>query len=86
MRYLLGSLYCTFFPFSTYIYSVIPFWPAEVFSERSALHCMGFPFYVLVAFTLLFLIFLFVFNLCLISMYRGMFLLRFILYGTFCTS
>ena len=60
----------------------------SVSAERSAVKCMGFPLYVtccfsLAAFNILSLCLVFV---SLFSMWLGMFLLGFILYGTLCAS
>ena len=47
---------------------------------------MGSPLYGICCFSVAALIFFIVFNFCLISICLDMFLLGFILYGTFCTS
>ena len=70
------------------IYPVIPFWPAELLLKDQLLSIRSFPCMLLVAsplllFNILSLCLVFV---SLISMYLGVFLLGFILYGTLCAS
>ena len=83
-----SNLGCRFFPFSTLNISCHSLLACRVSSERSAGKHMGFPLYVtycfsLAAFNILCLCLVFV---SLISMWLGMFLLGFILYGTLCDS
>ena len=83
-----SNLGCRFFPFSTLNISCHSLLACRISAERSAVKCMGFPFYVtccfsLVAFQILSLCLVFV---SLICMCFGVFLLGFILYGTLCTS
>ena len=83
-----GNLGCRFFPFSTLNVSCHSLLACRVSAERSAVDHMAFPLYVtccfsLAGFNILSLGLVFV---SLISMCLGMFLLRFILYGTLCTS
>ena len=82
------NLGCRFFPFSTLNISCYFLLACRVSAERSAVKHMGFPLYVtccfsLAAFNILSLCLVFV---SLISMCLGVFLLGFILYGTFSTS
>ena len=79
-----SNLGCRFFPFSTLNISCHSLLACRISAERSAVKCMGFPFYVtccfsLVAFQILSLCLVFV---SLICMCFGVFLLGFILYGT----
>ena len=79
---------CRFFPFSTLNIPSHSLLACRVSAERSAVNCMGFPFYVTccfsrAAFNILSLCLVFV---SLISMCLGVFLLGFILYGTLCVS
>ena len=81
-----SNLGCRFFPFSILNISCHSLLACRVFTERSAVKCMGFSFYVtccfsLAAFNILSLCLVFV---SLISMCLGVFLLGFILYGTLC--
>ena len=83
-----SNLGCRFFPFSTLNISCHSLLACRVSAKRSAVKCMGFPLYVtccfsLAAFNILSLCLVFV---SLISMCLGVFLLGFILYGTFCAS
>ena len=83
-----SNLGCKFFPFSTLNIPYHSLLACRISAERSAVKCMWFPLYVtccffLVAFNILSLGLVFV---SLISMCYGMFLLGFILYGTFCPS
>ena len=82
------NLRCRFFHFSTVNISCHSLVVCRVSAERSAVRCMGFPLYVtwcfsLAAFNILCLCLVFV---SLISMYLGVFLLGFILFGTLCAS
>ena len=77
---------CRFFPFSTVNISCHSLLPCRVSAERSVVKCMGFPLYVTcyfssAAFSIFSLCLIFV---SLVSMCLGMFLLRFVLYGTLC--
>ena len=77
-----------FFPFNTLNVSCHSLLACRVSAERSAVKCMGFPFYVTCCFSLAAFN---IFSLCLvfvslISMCLDMFLLGFILYGTLCAS
>ena len=77
-----------FFPFSTLNISGHYLLAFRVSAERLAVKHMGFPLYVtccfsLAAFNILSLCLVFV---SFVSMYLGMFLLGFILYGTLCAS
>ena len=81
-----SNLGCRFFPFSTLNISCHSLLACRVSAERSAVKHVGFPLHVtrcfsLAAFNILYLCLVFV---SLISMYLGMFLLRFILCGTLC--
>ena len=83
-----SNLGCIFFPFSTLNMSCHSLLACRVSAERSAVTHMGFSLYVtwcfsLVAFNILSLCLIFV---SLISMCLGLFLHRFILYGTLCAS
>ena len=76
------------FPFDTLKIFCHSLLACRVSAERSAVKHIGFPFYVtccfsLAAFNILSLCLVFV---SLISMCLGMFLFRFILYGTLCAS
>ena len=89
MRSLLDTviLVADFFLFSTLNISCHPLLACRVSAERSHVKCMGFPLYVtccfsLTAFNILYLCLVFVS----FSMFLGMFLLGFILYGTLCAS
>ena len=83
-----SNLSCRFFPFSTLNISCHSLLACRVFAERSAVKRMGFPLNVTCCFSLA------TFNILssclifasLISMCLGIFLLGFILYGTFCAS
>ena len=81
-----SNLHCRFFPFRTLTVSFHSLLACRVSAERSAVKHIGFPLYVtcccsLAAFNILSLCLVFV---SLISMYLGVFLLGFILYGTLC--
>ena len=83
-----NNLGCRFFPFSTLNISCHSLLDCRVSAERSPVMLMGFPLYVtccfsFAAFHILSLYFVFV---SLISMFLGVFLLGFILYGTLCAS
>ena len=83
-----SNLDCRFFPFSTLNISCHSLLACRVSAERSAVKCMGFPLYVtccfpLAAFNILSLCLVFV---SVTSMFLGVFLLGFILYGTRCAS
>ena len=81
-----SNLGCRLSPFSTLNISCHSLLACRVSAERSAVKHVGFPLHVtrcfsLAAFDILYLCLVFV---SLISMYLGMFLLRFILCGTLC--
>ena len=84
-----SNLGCKFFPFSTLNISCHSLWPPDFLLKDQLLNVWVFPCMPLVASPLLLLI---IFFLCvlvfvsLISMCLGVFLLRFILYGTLCAS
>ena len=83
-----SNLGCRFFPFRTLNISCHSLLACRVSAERSAVNCMGFPVYVtycffLAAFNIFSLHLVFI---SLISVYLGMFLLGFFLYGTLCAS
>ncbi|CAN0377560.1 unnamed protein product [Rangifer tarandus platyrhynchus] len=83
-----SNLGCRFFPFGTLNISWHFLLACRVSVERSSVKCMGLPLYVTCCFSLATFNIL---SLCLvfvsfISMWLGMLLLRFILYGTLCTS
>ena len=90
MRSLLNRviLVVCFFSFITLNISCHSILAYRVSPERSAVKCMGFPLYVtcyfsLAAFNILYLCLIFA---SFISMFLGIFLLGFILYGTLCAS
>ena len=90
MRSMLGTIILgfRFFPFITLNISCHCLLDCRVSAERSAVKQIGFPLYVTCCFSLAaldILSFCLVFA-SLISMYLGVFLLGFILYGTLCTS
>ena len=72
-----------FFPSALWIYPAILFWP-----ERSAVKHMGFPLHVTCCFSLAAsnILYLYLVFVSVISIFLGMFLLGFILYGTLCAS
>ena len=83
-----SNLDCRFFPFITLNMSCFSLLACRVSAERSAVYLMGITLYViccssLVAFNIFSLYLIFD---SLISMFLGMLLLVFILYGTLCTS
>lgn len=89
----MGALLCRIFlvlnsfPSSPQIYLVTPFWLADFLLKNQQRYLQGFPSMLFIAYSLLLLIFFFVFNLifvCSISMCLGIFSLGFILNGILC--
>jgi len=83
-----SNLVCRFSPFGTLNISCHSLLACRVSAERSTVKSMGFPLYVTCCFSLASFSYL---SLCsvfvsLISMFFGMFLLGFILYGPLCAS
>ena len=83
-----SNLGCRFFPFNTLNISCHSLLACRVSAKRSAVKCMGFPFYVTCCFSLaafnilsLCLVFVSLISMC-VGVFLGVFLLGFTTYGT----